>query len=174
MTLREELDALESQREAIDKAIADVYARSLALPADEKICTDTLAEMLSEVRPRNTSYPWSVSGLVWAEHVGFTWYRKSPVLVRVRPCGDEKTYLGVYVGDIPVGATASYKAESGLVEIGIPQYGNPAILVPTLGRMVLGMESWWSPIKSENDFASITDETIDNSAMMKLFRAMVS
>ena len=71
--------------------------------------------------------------------------------VSVRPCGDEyedKTYLGLYVGEVAIGDTMSLH--------------NPCIWVPDLKQYIFGCESWWGVIDSEDDLRKITDADIEN------------
>jgi len=79
--------------------------------------------------------------------------------VSVRPCGDEhgnKTYLGIYVGD---------------VNIGIP---NPCIWVPDLKEYIFGCESWWGRIKSPEQLRQITDADIENVWYVRALREIES
>jgi hypothetical protein len=39
---------------------------------------------------------------------------------------------------------------------------NPAIFVPTLGKLLYGCELWWSKISSPDDLRTISDADIDN------------
>ena len=66
--------------------------------------------------------------------------------VSIRPCGDDKTYLGILLGEISQSAYAGFNRETKALHVG---YGarNPAIFVPDLKRVVFGYESWWGKIK---------------------------
>ena len=94
-----------------------------------------------------------------------------PSLCRVRPAGDEKTYLGIYIGEIPRYTTASYNEESGTLKISTAC--NPMIYIPELDKSVFGDESWWSRIDSEEDLADITDEAINGQWYMKALRGLI-
>jgi hypothetical protein len=79
---------------------------------------------------KDSSSPWTLGG-------------KCGDLVKVRPCADEyknKTYLGILLGDLPVGTFVSFDKKTGKMEI-MP-YKNPAIFVPALGKIIWGCGSW--------------------------------
>jgi len=82
--------------------------------------------------------------------------------VSVRPCGKEyenKTYLGVFVGEFPLGL--SYRATKTKLCISLT-HRNPAIFIPELGKTVMGCESWWENIESAEKLKQITDDDINN------------
>lgn len=89
-----------------------------------------------------------------------------PALCRVRLAKDKKTYLGIYIGEIPRYTKASFNEESGTLKIF--SACNPMIYIPELGRAVFGDESWWNCIEPGEDITDITDETIREQWYMKL------
>lgn len=83
--------------------------------------------------------------------------------VAVRPCDpalDNKTYLGILMGDMPIGNMTTYTPSKKVLAVIIKD--NPAIYVPDLKRLIYGIESWWSPIESPDDLKKITDQDIQN------------
>jgi len=93
-------------------------------------------------------------------------------LVKIRPCGNEydgKTYLGVYIGELATGINASLEGDK--VKTSFAGH-NPAILIPSLNKVVYGAESWWGKIDSMDELEEITDEDIDNVPYVKALRAM--
>lgn len=81
--------------------------------------------------------------------------------VKIKPCGDEykdKTYLGIYLGDLPIGHSVSHNTLTGVLNIGFRK--NPAILVPDLKKIIYGMESWWSIIEKEEDLKNISKKML--------------
>ena len=52
------------------------------------------------------------------------------------------------------------------------QYSTPPIFVPALGRIIYGCESWWSRIRSEEEFSDITDADIANQWYVQAWKAM--
>jgi len=99
---------------------------------------------------------------------------KTGDLVRIRPCAEEhegETYLGIFIGDAATGI-AHRCGEDGIVKASMSGY-NPAILIPELGKVVYGYESWWGVIESEEELDRlITDETIANVWYVKALKAM--
>ena len=99
------------------------------------------------------------------------WFKSTPPafvkpgdFVKVRPCADDcggKTFLGVLIGDVAMSVSAGFDKETGKLTIGRCFY-NPAILVPSLQRVVYGMESWWGRIESPDDLREIADHDIDS------------
>lgn len=84
------------------------------------------------------------------------------MLVSVRPCAPEfegKTFLGIYIGDIAQSIGGG--TEESTLKLHFSMLC-PAIFVPELNRVIFGYESWWGPIKSEDDLRQITDEDINS------------
>jgi hypothetical protein len=124
-------------------------------------------EMESEFK-----YPIEISGIKKiSPRVNDT---KAGSLVKIRPCADEykdKTYLGIYMGDIPVDFHIGLYTKTNILSI-VP-HGNPAIFVPDLKKIIFGYESWWGVIKSEEEVKEITDDDIDNVWYVKLLKQMI-
>ncbi len=83
--------------------------------------------------------------------------------VAVRPCNKEykgKTYLGILLGELPVGCGCIYKRKKRLLEFYIHQ--NPAIYAPELKKIIFGCGSWWHVLKSPDDLKQITERDIKN------------
>ena len=93
-----------------------------------------------------------------------------PSLCKIRPARDGKTYLGIYIGNIPRYTTASYNEESGKLKISTAC--NPMIYVPELDRAVFGDESWWGFLDKAEDISDITNEHIRAQWYMKALEAM--
>jgi hypothetical protein len=94
-------------------------------------------------------------------------------LVKVRPCGKEfkgKTYLGILVGDAALSSSVSMKEDSVVCSW---SHFNPAILVPDLGEIIYGCESWWGELGDE-DLSDITDQDIENVWYVKMLKASLS
>ena len=83
--------------------------------------------------------------------------------VKVRSCKEkhgDKTYFGILIGDVAL--SISHSIKDGIVTAEHAFY-NPAILIPELGEIVYGCESWWGKITSEEELKEvISDETIKN------------
>ena len=102
-----------------------------------------------------------------------SWHCKMGALVKVRPCGEEygnKTYLGFYIGDLPLMTTGSFNSEKGIYKVGL--FSNPAIFVPELRKIIFGIGSWWGEIESPDEIKDITDDDISNCWYVKLAKMM--
>lgn len=93
-------------------------------------------------------------------------YIGKPVKVRL----DKRTYLGVFVGDLPTSAYIQHNEQSNVLTVN--HITSPAMFVPELNRIVFGHESWWSVIESPEEFKEITDEDIKNTWYVKMAKAM--
>ena len=91
--------------------------------------------------------------------------------VAIRPVAEEhenKTFLGIMLGDFPIAQMASFRPSTG--KMTVVSNCNPAIYVPDLKKVVFGFESWWGPIKDENHLRQITDEDIENTWYVKAIK----
>lgn len=167
--LKEQLANVEAEISRLEEERRQIYKESLDAPKDEKVCEDFLAEDLAEppLFPQ-MKFPINVAAINWVESTSRS--RKCK-LVAIRPVDESKTYIGIYVGDLPLGATATYHRESGILSIEKTHY-NPAIVVPDLRRVIMGCESWWCEIESTEDLRSITDEDIDSTWYMKVLKSL--
>ncbi len=166
--INEEIESLEARKRAI-------YADSLNAPADQKVCEDWAAEMLTKENNR-LKYPVELCGINWVERSvykqsGGLFSRKPGAWVAIRPCDENKTYLGVLLGEIALGEIASYDKGSGILSIERWRY-NPAIWVPDLSKIVFGAESWWGELKAPEDLRQITDADIKNIWYVQALKAL--
>ena len=95
--------------------------------------------------------------------------------VAVRPCGKEyegKTYLGILLGEFPMGVSYSQsKEDPNVIEVKL-SHGNPAMYVPSLKKTILGCESWWHKIKKPEDLKDITEDDINSTWYVQALKAM--
>lgn len=96
--------------------------------------------------------------------------------VSIRPCAEEygeKTYLGLYLGDMATTVSLGYDKTNGQI---IPNFyrHNPAIYVFDLKKIIFGMESWWGELESEEQLRKITNDDIDNVWYVKALRQLSS
>lgn len=99
------------------------------------------------------------------------WQHPMGSLIKIRPCGEEygnKTYLGFYLGDLPLSITQSYSKDTNILKLST--YNNPAIFIPELKKIIFGCESWWGVIESEKGLEDITDDVINNQWYVKLLK----
>lgn len=84
--------------------------------------------------------------------------------------GDEKmTELGIVLGDLAVEPLVSYDGETGMLSI--RELGNPAIFVPSVRRIVWGMESWWHETTIE-DVARVFGDDDRRVALARAWMAL--
>lgn len=108
-------------------------------------------------------YPIEVSKIKPNNNKGS--YRKDTIgkFVKIKPCGEEyggKTYLGLFLGELPIGHSISYDPKT--KELDVSFRNNPAIFVFDLNKIVYGMESWWGIIENKEDLKAITESDINN------------
>jgi len=124
----------------------------------------------------SVKFPISVAALKFRDDPVPNWLGRTEIgqMVQVRPVTDPgkgETFLGVYVGDFPVGCCAVYDKENNALCVQ-PKRGNPAIFIPSLKRVVRGYESWWGPIETEEQLRKITDDDIQNIWYVKALKAL--
>jgi hypothetical protein len=102
--------------------------------------------------------------------------------VRIRPCAPEygdRTFIGLFIGEVALGVMATRTDpatghQPSRLDTGTPaavsatglvlsrtQF-NPAFLVPDIGRVIYGMQSWWGEISSVADLQTISDVDINS------------
>ena len=92
-------------------------------------------------------------------------------LVKIRPCAEEyqnKTFIGIYLGDLPMGISSSYNEETQILTN--RAFSNPAIFVPELKKIIFGAESWWGEIKPGEDVSDLTDADINNQWYVRMLK----
>ena len=172
-TLKNKLEKIEASIKQLEKERLAVYEASLRAPEDEKVESDFMSRAMidfDKLPKLSDSFPVTISGLHWKESKSHV---RDFALVAVRPVSEIKTYLGIYVGDLPIGGSCSYHPDSQVLTIS-PNRTNPAIVVPALGRVVYGAESWWRRIKKEDDLDNITDEDVQGTWWVEMLRRLVS
>jgi hypothetical protein len=90
--------------------------------------------------------------------------------VSIRYCKDNKTYLGFFIGDLVTNAHIYHVKKDDSYEV-YPSR-NPGFFVPDLHGVIMGYESWWSPINSEEELKEITDDDIQNVWYVKALKIM--
>lgn len=94
-------------------------------------------------------------------------------LVKIRPCGEEyenKTYLGLFLGELPISNHVSYSENKKELKVGF--INNPAIFVFELNKIIYGNESWWGIIDSPEKLNEITDKDINDVWYVKLMKEL--
>lgn len=104
-------------------------------------------------------------------------YNKPGTFVSVRPCNPEykdKTYLGLYIGEIALGFSVQREKledETEALTIERTMY-NPSIFVFALNKVIFGIESWWGVIRSEDDLREISDADINDVWYVKALKQL--
>lgn len=92
---------------------------------------------------------------------------------KIRPCNRKyknKTYLGLFLGELPIDNLITYNSE--IKELNINSMNNPAIFVFDLNKIVYGCESWWNIIEKEEDLKNISDLDIENVWYVKVTKSL--
>jgi hypothetical protein len=121
-------------------------------------------------------FPITVKSIEWDEDAGpispdRIFGAKAGAWVAVRPVGEEKTYLGVMLGDYRPPSLA-FNHETGEIRVTKRVFGNPAMWVPDLDRVVMGWGSWWGEIRTPDDLRQITNADIENVWYVKALKAL--
>lgn len=137
-----------------------------------KVVTAEQCEQCEKFDSRFIEYPLTIQGIDNAKIDTFGLGHECGALCEI-PCGKEyegKSYIGIYLGDLPISITTSYHRESGILEN--RTMNNPAIFVPELKKIIYGCESWWREIESIEDFKGISKDDIENTWYVKLLKIM--
>ena len=139
------------------------------VPTDEAKC-----EACKLFKSRYIEFPLTINEIE-TDKISYddSWHAKVGQLVAVRPCGDEyekKTYIGFYLGDLPLAITHSFNEKTGILKAGT--FDNPAMFVPELGKIIWGCGSWWHAIKNEEELREISDDDISNVWYVKLAKKL--
>ena len=139
------------------------------VPTDEAKC-----EACKLFKSRYIEFPLTINEIE-TDKISYddSWHAKVGQLVAVRPCGDEyekKTYIGFYLGDLPLAITHSFNEKTGILKAGT--FDNPAMFVPELGKIIWGCGSWWHVIKNEEELREISDDDISNVWYVKLAKKL--
>lgn len=125
-------------------------------------------------KSRYIEYPLTINGIK-TEKIKYNkpWQHPMGSLVGIRPCGKrykDKTYLGIYLGDLPKGSYIKFNRESGILTV--DTLNNPAIYVPELRKIIFGCESWWYAIENEDQLREISDDDINNTWYVRMAKAL--
>lgn len=142
---------------------------------DDKVKTVSKeqCEQCERFDSRFIEYPLTIQGIDNAEIDTTGLGHKCGELCEISPCGkeyEEKSYIGIYLGDLPIAITTSYSDKTGILEN--RTMNNPAIFVPELKKIIYGCESWWRKIESIEDFKGISKDDIENTWYTKILKIM--
>lgn len=138
---------------------------------DVKIVTTVHCNQCKRFESKFIEYPLTINDID-NEKIDTTGLsHKCGCLCEIHPCGEEyngKSYLGIYLGDLPIMISSSYNKENGTLTNSA--ISNPAIFVPELKKVIYGCESWWREIQDIADFKGISKEDINNTWYVQLLR----
>lgn len=132
----------------------------------ENFCCEKFKSMFIE-------YPIEVSNIETNNQLSGFMSNRVGKFVKIKPCNKDyggKTYLGLFLGDLPIGNNVSYKEDS--KELKISFSTNPAIFVFELNKIIYGCESWWGIIKNEDELKDISDNDINNVWYVKALKSL--
>ena len=92
--------------------------------------------------------------------------------------GDDKTYIGLYIGDIAQYKHLQYDEKEQKLFISESEFStHPIFYIPALNKCVGGVECWWQPTNDPSKIDGITDDDIKNwgkfvSGMLKAMDAV--
>ena len=115
---------------------------------------------------RYIEYPLTINGIEFGD---INPWNVSLKAVKVRPCDDETTYFGIYLGEFPHFPSASFSEETGILKFSAAN--NPCIFIPKLNKVVFGSGCWWGEIEDINEFSEISDEDINEQWYVKMLKA---
>lgn len=124
-------------------------------------------------KSRYIEYPIEVSGINYEDNQRGFRDKEIGKFVKIRPCAEEhrgKTFLGIYLGDLPTSPRVSHHPDTKILTVGLSS--NPAIFVFELKKIVFGYESWWGFVESEDDLRQITQDDIDNTWYVKALKEL--
>lgn len=128
-------------------------------------------------KPKYIEYPITVKEINVDKESAYSKgpdWRKIGEFVSIRPCAEEygnKTYLGIYLGEIAQLIRVSYHNDEQKLEVSNSLY-NPAIYVFDLKTIIFGCASWWSVISSPEQLKEITDVDINNVWYVKAMKEL--
>lgn len=115
-------------------------------------------------------YPIQVNDIELNERKSLLYLESIGKYCKVRYCQDNKTYLGLFLGELPIGISIVYKEDTKVIDASFRS--NPAIFVFELNKIIYGRESWWCIIEKEEDLKDITDSDINNVWYVKALKQL--
>lgn len=149
----------------------------------KEYCTNEQCEICDQFNSKYIEYPITVNEIVQTPIDATGHSYEVGNLCEIRLCSDPQpyvktsddeshindTYIGIYIGDLPLMITSSFDQKSGtLTNTAIP---NAAFFVPELKRIVYGSESFHRKLDNIDNLKGISNEDIDNIWYVKLLRA---
>lgn len=160
-------------RHAFPNLDGSTKCRNYEATGHEETCREQ-CEVCPAYSSMYIQYPLEIQGIVTEPIEG--WNLKAVGdLVAVRPCSENpenKTYLGLYLGEQPWFLTISFHPDDQKLHAGAAC--NPLIYVFETKRLVRGADSWWGRINSPDDLKQISDRDIQSTWYVKLLNDMAN
>lgn len=139
---------------------------------------EMIAKMAEEMKKWNTEieYPVPISAVdVEISMASRNLKPGTPVAVRLAG-SDDRTYFGIYLAEMPVSFADAVAIGLHVAThlLRVSSSSNPAMFVPDLGRVVWGLESWWTKIESEAHLRAITDDEISKALYVQLIKSLAA
>ena len=134
-----------------------------------KTISKDICENCDKFDSRFIEYPLTINGIENSKIE----YNQECKLCEVQPCGEEykgKTFVGILLGNLPIAITSSFDRKTKILNVST--MNNPAILVPKIGKIIFGCNSWWREIESVEDFSEISEEDIENTWYVQAMKEM--
>lgn len=135
-----------------------------------KIVSEEQCEKCNLFESKFIEYPLTIQGIE-NQKIDTRGMYEIGSLCEISPCAKEyegRNFLGIYIGDLPIGIHTSYDRKSGILNNFAMT--NPAIFVPELKKIIYGMQSWWRIIEKPEDFKGISKEDIENTWYVKMLK----
>lgn len=168
------MDKINKCRYALPTFKENKVAHNCVKNGFDNICptSKSICKSCQDFKNRYIEYPITVNQIENDKITTYSIGHECGCLCEIKPCGEEyndKTYIGIYIGELPISITTSFDEEKGILKNGTMH--NPAIFVPELKKIIYGCESWWRVIESIDDFTEISDEDIENTWYVKLLKS---
>jgi hypothetical protein len=138
---------------------------------------DALSDDESFEEPSKPKFPMTVNAIEYTDKEPYSvrgLFVKCGDFVSVRPCDpkfENKTFLGIMIGDLALGLGYSFNPDTGVLKI-LRHMDNPMIFIPDVNEVVFGCGSWWGRIRKPEDLQQITDADIDNIWYVKALKKL--
>lgn len=147
-----EKDSICKYKFPISKTIdGKIVALKVCEKKDYKIICDEDCKRCSEYKSRSVECPLVIDGIKKDEYVVNC--ENAGAVVKVRIGNENKEYIGILVGDIPVHNYIDFDESE--KTLNISPITNAAIFVFQLNKMVLGTECEWEEIKSIEELKNL-------------------
>lgn len=158
----ETLKTNEEYKQIVEKTKGEIFNGERFAFKDEFICDN--------YKSRYIEYPLTMTGIDKDIELSCLGKHNIGKFVKIKPCKENKTYLGLFLGELPIDILVSHNEETKILNLSFMD--NPAIFVFDLKKIIYGCESWWSVIENEDDLKEITNTDINNQWYIKALQSL--